>query len=672
MFVKKRNLWIVAGAGISIQFPSSVPLWNQIKEETIGATLAILADADRTKWRNAPDRYAFDSLHETLSGLLFPELVMESLANAFGREAVAERLLQVMTPSFHKPIPNVNHNSIAKLAISGQLTGVITTNFDRLIEVAMEEWGVAYQVFVNDFEPGYDGISIVKVHGCVSDVSSLQFMRREYFRGLDRAFTDRLIDAIGKCELLICGYSGNDVDLFPVIAEVIRRGDRLATTVVDIAPAHESRFGSFESVAYVQKCSSLYLANRAGLELGSEFNDDPISSSLLPSADLFSCVLFIADLFLSSKHQLPRAHLLFFLAQDIAEDRRDAAGMATALFGKSMCSFRARHALFGEDNNFWGETDFGSARVLLDGALKGSHLPRTLIAEIRRSLGLLRRRATKKKYRATVLSENVESGARYRPRSRSEWYDLLNWDLRARLDVGLAAIRASRIAKGADDRDELITITRELGKGLKEWHRIGEALAVCHDAFSLPQVYLSLFHALGKEVSGSSDAQAALEACLELSRSLGFFHEFVGCASLLRAKGVNLDSEVELQYEQAIEICGITKADIAAFVERRGQKFNLKLAQYKAPSGPGGDPNRLFRVGHLMGMAGVEIAVEDYAVHAESPISAILARAPRSCVAGWKALVPTERNGELGFLMDPDVNLNTTQERDYWIGQLDK
>ena len=560
------------------------------------------------------------------------------------------------------------------LASSGQLAGIITTNFDRLLEFALDDWGVAYNVFVNDFEPGRDKVSIVKVHGCISDINSLQFMRREYFRGLDRSFVDRLIEAVKGCELLICGYSGNDVDLFPVISEVIHRGGRLPTTVVDIAPPHESRFGSFTSVTYVQEHASSYLADRAGLERGANFDDDPRASSLLPSADLLSCVLFVADLFLTSRHQLHRAHSLFFLAQDIAEDRRDAAGMAMALFGKSMCAFRAHHALFGEKNNFWGEKDFGSARALLDGALKRSHLPRSLVTEIRRSLLSLRGRTKEKTYRETTLSAPVECGPRYRPRTRSEWYDLLNWDLRARLDVGLAAIRASRVAENARHREELLTITRELGEGLDEWGRIGEALGVGHDAFSRPQVYESLLHALRSEVSGIGESRAALEACLDLSRALGFFHEFVGCAFLLRANGVDLGAGLEREIEQVIETCGVTKLDIAEVVGGRGQKFDLRLAQYKAPPGAEGDPNRLFRVRHIVGLAGAEVAVENHAVYAESPISAILARAPRSQVAGWSVYVPTEQNGELGFLMGPgfDAEATNTNERDYWVGQLDK
>jgi len=48
--------------------------------------------------------------------------------------------------------PNANHKIIAKMAKSGKLKSILTTNFDVLIERALDDEGVSYKVICTNEE----------------------------------------------------------------------------------------------------------------------------------------------------------------------------------------------------------------------------------------------------------------------------------------------------------------------------------------------------------------------------------------------------------------------------------------------------------------------------------------------------------------------------------------
>ena len=110
-------------------------------------------------------------------------------------------------------IPSAAHRAIAKLVASGYLRVIITTNFDRLMERALEEAGVAPTVIsTTDQLAGvlplaHSGATVIKLHGDYTDtrVKNTEEELAAYDETLDRLL-DRVFDEYG---LIVSGWSGD-------------------------------------------------------------------------------------------------------------------------------------------------------------------------------------------------------------------------------------------------------------------------------------------------------------------------------------------------------------------------------------------------------------------------------------------------------------------------------
>jgi NAD-dependent SIR2 family protein deacetylase len=109
-------------------------------------------------------------------------------------------------------IPTSTHQAIATLAKHGYVRMILTTNFDRLIEMALEEAGIFPDVISSD-----DGLKgampyvhsrcvVVKLHGDYRDtrIKNTAEELANYSQELNK-FLDRIFDEFG---LLVCGWSG--------------------------------------------------------------------------------------------------------------------------------------------------------------------------------------------------------------------------------------------------------------------------------------------------------------------------------------------------------------------------------------------------------------------------------------------------------------------------------
>jgi hypothetical protein len=110
-------------------------------------------------------------------------------------------------------VPTAAHRAIAQLAARGHIRVVLTTNFDRLLEQAMEAAGVTPAVI--SAADAIDGamplvhapLTLVKLHGDYLD-SRLKNTEAElgaYDRKLD-LLLDRVLDEFG---LVVCGWSAS-------------------------------------------------------------------------------------------------------------------------------------------------------------------------------------------------------------------------------------------------------------------------------------------------------------------------------------------------------------------------------------------------------------------------------------------------------------------------------
>ncbi|MFZ5909608.1 MAG: SIR2 family protein [Chloroflexota bacterium] len=108
--------------------------------------------------------------------------------------------------------PTIAHKAIADLVARGYVKVILTTNFDRLIEKALEEVGVIPTVIsTNDAIAGATPIThstctVIKLHGDYLDtrIKNTPEELATYDRQLN-TLLDRLLDEFG---LIICGWSG--------------------------------------------------------------------------------------------------------------------------------------------------------------------------------------------------------------------------------------------------------------------------------------------------------------------------------------------------------------------------------------------------------------------------------------------------------------------------------
>ncbi len=110
-------------------------------------------------------------------------------------------------------LPSAAHKAIAQLVAAGYLRVIVTTNFDRLMEKALEEVGVAPTVIsTTDQLSGalplaHSGVTVIKLHGDYLDtrIKNTELELAAYDKALD-AMLDRIFDEYG---LIVSGWSGD-------------------------------------------------------------------------------------------------------------------------------------------------------------------------------------------------------------------------------------------------------------------------------------------------------------------------------------------------------------------------------------------------------------------------------------------------------------------------------
>lgn len=108
-------------------------------------------------------------------------------------------------------VPTVAHRAIANLIKDGYIRVVITTNFDRLLERALEDVGIAPTIIstpdaVNGALPmAHTQCTIIKLHGDYVDTRIKNTVNElESYDGSVNIILDRILDEYG---LIVCGWS---------------------------------------------------------------------------------------------------------------------------------------------------------------------------------------------------------------------------------------------------------------------------------------------------------------------------------------------------------------------------------------------------------------------------------------------------------------------------------
>jgi len=222
--VQAERLVVLAGAGVSINWPSGMPAAAKFLSAFYDECLPKSCDRGLFIPASDPKTSYLSSLNNFNASLRF-EVVISVVQQKFDKRL---ELLDV----FRDGRPNHNHRCLNELARRGAI--IITTNFDTLCEEAgTGEYRV--RVTEQDFESAFaeDGPWVPEfwhLHGILANPRTGEERREtivasihdcwnsgELFR-LDRAKGHALERALSERDLLVVGYSGSDdFDIAPAL-----------------------------------------------------------------------------------------------------------------------------------------------------------------------------------------------------------------------------------------------------------------------------------------------------------------------------------------------------------------------------------------------------------------------------------------------------------------------
>ncbi|MHA1459712.1 MAG: tetratricopeptide repeat protein [Promethearchaeota archaeon] len=225
--INQKRTWL-AGAGISLSPPSSLPTGNMILTNLIKLAtpsdyydeLIELTNPNRKDKKSSGDFLRFEQVMEVIHHNLDPKL-------------------QILDFIGEVNSPNRNHEFLAKAARQGDL--IFTTNFDHLIEQALVEDldsvsrvipVITESEFLNEYAE--NDIPIYKLHGSILNILTGESTRDTLGATLERiglgaedAFSledwkrNPLERATKEHDLVIIGYSGSDsFDVMPTLKKI--------------------------------------------------------------------------------------------------------------------------------------------------------------------------------------------------------------------------------------------------------------------------------------------------------------------------------------------------------------------------------------------------------------------------------------------------------------------
>lgn len=210
---KQRDLVLFAGAGVSAERPSALPGWKALNAAIVRVLRKRLEDfLHRDAWL----AQVVERIDDARRANRFPPEYQAQLIE----EMCGERYFHALQALDVNAI-NAGHDAIAALAAGGALKAVVTTNFDRLIERALDRRSVPYTVAHDD--AGFPDLgqrlrakedlplAVIKIHGSVSFAGSMIDTLKQRNRGRARALVDCL-DTVHLSYWVYVGFSAADLE----------------------------------------------------------------------------------------------------------------------------------------------------------------------------------------------------------------------------------------------------------------------------------------------------------------------------------------------------------------------------------------------------------------------------------------------------------------------------
>ncbi|MBI5459736.1 SIR2 family protein [Methanobacterium sp.] len=212
--ISKEPIALFLGSGISKDSPSSLPTGNELKEKIMEEILNGI---------KIPESINKD-VNNTISELRL-EVFLYLLDEWKGRYDWKERMDFIMDSQ-----PNHNHYNIANLFNKKIVELIITTNFDTLIEDSFKPKKTQLFYSDDDFKKIDENKAVpglYKIHGSICDwdgnkthdsiIGSITEVANNAYLRLSQNKSDFLRYILENYVVIFLGYSGEDVDIFPII-----------------------------------------------------------------------------------------------------------------------------------------------------------------------------------------------------------------------------------------------------------------------------------------------------------------------------------------------------------------------------------------------------------------------------------------------------------------------
>lgn len=209
---------VLLGSGVSTG--AGLPTgWQVVKQLVARAAIALDAATTPPSTDNEVESWWL----EHGSGELGYSTVLETLApTSAGRQALLERFFEPAQDEEEPIGPSPAHRAIARLVARGTIRVIITTNFDRLMEQALQEEKIPHQVIsrpeaVAGMKPlAHSRATVMKLHGDYMDLTSLNTPQElADYPTQWQVVLKQITDEYG---LIIAGWSGDwDIALTHVL-----------------------------------------------------------------------------------------------------------------------------------------------------------------------------------------------------------------------------------------------------------------------------------------------------------------------------------------------------------------------------------------------------------------------------------------------------------------------
>jgi tetratricopeptide (TPR) repeat protein len=213
--VVEHGLVVIAGAGVSMLPPTALPSWRDFNRAVLEALF---------------ERVGRDTNREFVSKKLTTVLARRENERAFAPDFMAQLMEEEVGADYFRVLQaldtdrcNRNHLIIASLARSGHIRAIVTTNFDRLLEHALNHSKTPFRLFaaIEEFAQlpealaHPDVLPVIKAHGTVERPDSMVDTLAQRVCGRPETLNSAIRMLLERHACLTLGFSGADLDYDP-------------------------------------------------------------------------------------------------------------------------------------------------------------------------------------------------------------------------------------------------------------------------------------------------------------------------------------------------------------------------------------------------------------------------------------------------------------------------